>query len=168
MDDIPALMDEKFVRTGRGYVPKDPGRHEYRQCGIKQDGLVLQLEEALLVIELPGDVLNEYARHNGYAYFLVYQKIREMGWILLPYPGHRYTYYLHRPNKHFNRKTAECDRLLQIVSPEAVAGPAVFQQLGQRRIVFAVAEGSSFVLLEGAAAGSPAELLGNYAPVARR
>jgi hypothetical protein len=168
MHKIRALIEEKFVCTEHGYIPKDQGRQEYRQCGTKEESLVLRLEEALFEIDLPSDALDEYARTNGYSYFLVYKKIRDMGWILLPCPPHCHTYYLYQPNKHFNRKTAETELLLQIVSPESIADHLVFERLGHRRIVFAVAENGSFVLLEGAAVSSPEDLLSRYTPVSRR
>ncbi|KAI5190167.1 hypothetical protein NECID01_0860 [Nematocida sp. AWRm77] len=166
--DVDKLIEEKFVLVQGGYTPKNPGNHEYRQCGTKESSLILQIEEVLFELALPVDVLEEYACAHNYFYFSVYKKIRDAGWILLPYARHPNTYHLHRPNKHFNRKTAETDTALKIVSPECMVGAGAFKELGCKKIVFALSEEGSFVLFEGTAVHTPEELVSRHTPDSRR
>ncbi|OAG31890.1 hypothetical protein NEDG_00365 [Nematocida displodere] len=126
---IDQALAERFAATPEGYIPKDPGRHELRKCGLKEDVLILQIEEALFELKLPlTDTLVQYASTRGYLHYRTYSDIRSKGMILMRTKT-LYLYHLHRPNKHFTRKMTS-DTFLQIVGPEEtlsdVFAPTVF------------------------------------------
>ncbi|KAI5184944.1 hypothetical protein NEHOM01_0495 [Nematocida homosporus] len=176
---IDAAIAEKFQKHHQQYIPKDPGRHEYRKCGYKEDKLVsgllkssppllLELEEVLFEIKTISELeLDLYAKQKGYEYFSIYKKIREAGWILLPKSSPSYLYQLFSPDKNFNRKTSTSIGLLQIVPAASSVDPNFFTQHQATTIIFAIADGSTFTLVEAHAYPNAKSLLSSTTPKLR-
>ncbi|KAH9387432.1 uncharacterized protein NEMAJ01_2328 [Nematocida major] len=87
---VDKFLDEKFLREGENFIPREAGRQEYRKTGVRKGLLSLSLEEALFEAASSGiclEALRERAESGGYAHFLTYCSIRRSGWILLRETG---------------------------------------------------------------------------------
>ncbi|KAI5170766.1 hypothetical protein NEFER03_0225 [Nematocida sp. LUAm3] len=164
---IDAELLEKFAKQEDLYVPKDPGRQEYRKVGIKKDKtLYLSIEEALFEIkEAPETALNEYAQSLGYEFFIAYKKIRETGWILMR--EEKYMYRMFAPDKHFDRKTKESSLFLMMVSCDSPLEKNHFIKVPSKDMVLAICDGDTFLLVSARKCDSPLEVLEEFSPVFR-
>lgn len=172
-------IEERFTKEGEYYTPLDPGRQEYRKCGVKEKCLKLSIEEVLFdLIPKTGskEEINRYAIRTGYIHFLTYASIRSMGWVLIPYREGseeessietRYIYRMYRPDKNFNRNKSEEIGFLVIVEPNDTYSPMLFERISSKRIIFAVSDGESFSLVEGEIFTSGSSLLSDYTPSRR-
>lgn len=169
-EEIEKEINSRFTRTtDQKYIPNEPGRQEYRKCGVKHEKLQLNLEEVLYEILSFGvelEKVQEYAVTMGYAHFLTYKEIRKNGWILIYDPPNRdslrYLYKLYRPDKNFHRDKAESIGYLAIVSPLDEFTAEFFEHTNGAPIVFALSDGDSFVLIESVGFSSASSLLCGY------
>jgi len=165
---IDELIAQKYIRSEYGYTPIDPGRQEYRKCGIRENKLIMQIEEVLYTIKAECSVLSDYAaKEHTYIYYTVYKTIRDHGWILIPYKDTKYMYELHKPNKHYNRKIDTTDTLLYIVSMHERVSIDVFAHTQYKSIVLAITDRDAFLLVESKAYETADELLAQYTPSKR-
>ncbi|KAI5146123.1 hypothetical protein NEPAR05_1906 [Nematocida parisii] len=187
--EIERLILDKFIPDGINYIPKDPGRQQYRKCGIKEEKLILALEEVLFDILSPEinqlDV-NEYAINSGYKHFLTYREIRKAGWILIPNTlpilpiteifitekrsscyNPRYFYKVYQPDKHFNRKNSKLYGYLLIVTPLDIFTQEVFSYTENLPLLIAVSDGDTFTVIKSNNFGSIPTLLSEYTPSER-
>lgn len=177
-------INRRFLKKGAYYIPIDPGRQEYRKCGIKEECLLLSIEEALFDLISPSEPkenIGKYAEKKGYRHFLAYASIRQMGWILIPWrPDEKekeksfyrsistqYIYKIYRPDKNFNRKKSEEIGYLIMVLPSDKYTPAYFTETRSRQIVFAVSDNDSFVLIDGKLFEEKCALFSEYVPCKR-
>lgn len=159
MQGIDLFVQEHFLGAGQGrFVPRSPGRQEYRKCGVKSERLELRIEEVLYECHRRGcaemDALVEYSAANGHRYFAEYKDVRDHGYILIPSASSAEAprYVMYRPDKHFNRKTSPPLGSLFFVGPDEDALGLVRRIKGGSgllpRSFFLVSDSGEYVILD--------------------
>ncbi|KAI5192682.1 hypothetical protein NEMIN01_2149 [Nematocida minor] len=178
MTNTPAKIEEeinkRFTKTESHYAPIDPGRQEYRKCGVKEEVLKLAIEEVLFdvcpAIQNMKEVA-EYAAMMGYLHFPTYYTIRKAGWVLIPHAptenSAKYVYKMYSPDKNFNRNRSEMKSYLKIVTPTDRFTSALFEDLATDAVVFAISDNDTFVLIDAKGFVDASSLLSEYTPSKR-
>ncbi|KAI5159723.1 hypothetical protein NEAUS03_0533 [Nematocida ausubeli] len=183
IDEIQNRIEDRFMKTGENYTPKDPGRQEFRKCGVKRSSLTLTIEEVLYDVAVTNEEIQAaeiYATQAGYMHFLTYHAIRRSGWILIKenirteVPKDitrsnlnihtKYFYKLYKPDKNFNRQKSTHISHLLIVTPFHTFSSEIFSALGTESLVFAVSHENTFTIISANLFPTANSLLSEYTP----
>ncbi|KAI5137594.1 hypothetical protein NEAUS05_2247 [Nematocida ausubeli] len=183
INEIQDRINDRFVKIGENYTPKDPGRQEFRKCGVKRNELTLTIEEVLYDVAVTNEEIHAaeiYATQAGYQHFLTYHAIRRSGWILIKEDIKtevnndisrsnlniytKYFYKLYQPDKNFNRKISTHISHLLIVTPFHTFSSEIFSALETESLVFAVSHQNTFTIISATQFPTAESLLSNYIP----